>query len=65
MKKDNSSGFGIIGLLGVLFVGLKLAGVISWSWWYVLLPFYAGLLIGLAALFIILVFSVIAGLFEL
>ena len=30
-----------LALLGVLFVGLKLAGYISWSWWLVLLPFYA------------------------
>ncbi|ASD50442.1 hypothetical protein FDI24_gp160 [Acidovorax phage ACP17] len=32
----------IIGLLGVLFVALKLIGVITWSWWLVLLPFYLG-----------------------
>lgn len=28
-------------LFGVLFVGLKLGGVIAWSWWLVLLPVYA------------------------
>ena len=27
-------------LLGVLFVGLKLAHIINWSWWLVLLPLY-------------------------
>lgn len=26
-------------LLGLLFVGLKLGGVIAWSWFFVLLPF--------------------------
>jgi len=36
-----SKGIGVIGLLGVLFVGLKLVGKIDWSWWYVTLPFYA------------------------
>ena len=36
---------GIVGLLGVLFVALKLLGYITWSWWLVLLPFYAGLAI--------------------
>lgn len=30
----------IASLLGVLFVGLKLAKIIDWSWWLVLLPFY-------------------------
>lgn len=36
---------GIFGLLGVLFVALKLLGHITWSWWLVLLPFYGGLVI--------------------
>lgn len=31
---------GILGLLGLLFIGLKLAGVIAWSWWWVLAPFW-------------------------
>ena len=34
---------GILGALGIVFVVLKLVGVIAWSWWLVLLPFYAGL----------------------
>jgi hypothetical protein len=37
----NNYGSLIIGLLGVLFVGLKLTEVIDWSWWYVTLPFWA------------------------
>ena len=36
---------GIFGLLGILFVALKLLGYIAWSWWWVLLPFYGGLAI--------------------
>jgi len=36
----DSNCVGILGLLGVLFVGLKLGGVITWSWWLVTLPFY-------------------------
>lgn len=38
----NSGGIGIFGLLGVLFVGLKLGEVIDWSWWWVTLPFWGG-----------------------
>jgi len=34
-------------LLAILFIGLKLAEVIAWSWWLVLLPLYGGLAIGL------------------
>ena len=30
-------------LLGILFVGSKLAGFITWSWWLVTLPFWGGL----------------------
>lgn len=45
MSSGNSSsgGIGVIGLLGVMFVGLKLGGVIDWSWWLVTLPFWGGL----------------------
>ncbi len=39
---SNSSGIGFFGLLTVLFVGLKLTGFISWSWWWVLLPMWGG-----------------------
>lgn len=35
-----SGGIGIFGLLGVAFVVLKLCGVIHWSWWWVLVPFW-------------------------
>lgn len=31
----------VLGLLGVAFVVLKLTGVIGWSWWWVLAPFWA------------------------
>ena len=31
---------GFLTLLGLLFIGLKLGSVISWSWWWVLLPLY-------------------------
>ena len=41
-KSSNSSGVGVLGLLGVAFVVLKLTGYINWSWWWVLLPFYGG-----------------------
>ncbi len=37
---NQSSGIGVAGLLGVLFVALKLTHVISWSWLWVLAPFW-------------------------
>ena len=27
-------------LLAVMFIGLKLAGIIAWSWWWVLAPLW-------------------------
>lgn len=45
---SSSGGIGLFGLLGVLFVGLKLTGYIDWSWWYVTLPFWGGIALGLA-----------------
>lgn len=31
---------GLFGLLGILFVCLKLLGYIDWSWFWVVLPFF-------------------------
>jgi len=54
---SSSSGIGVIGLLGVAFVVLKLTGYISWSWWWVTLPFWGGLVI--VILILMVVFSVL------
>ncbi len=45
--------------LGLLFIGLKLAKVITWAWWLVLSPLWG------VALFYFVVFFVIAFLAEL
>lgn len=37
---NNSNGIGFLGLLTILFIGLKLGNVISWSWWWVLSPIW-------------------------
>ncbi len=39
--------------LGLTFVVLKLVGVIHWSWWLVLLPFYGGLAVFLFLAFLV------------
>ena len=41
-KESSSSGIGVLGLLGVVFVTLKLTGYITWSWWWVTAPFWGG-----------------------
>lgn len=38
--KVTSSGISFFGLLAVLFIGLKLGGVIAWPWLWVLAPIW-------------------------
>ncbi len=40
-RKEHGSN-NLIGLLGILFIGLKLTGHITWSWWLVTLPLWGG-----------------------
>lgn len=49
---SNGGGLGLFGVLGVVFVVLKLVGVIHWSWWLVTLPFWGGLALLALVLFI-------------
>jgi hypothetical protein len=63
-SSSSSSGIGFTGLLTVLFVGLKLTHVITWSWWWVLSPIWISFLIGLAFAVIILISAALAGLLK-
>ena len=40
-NKVRNSGIGFFGLLGIVFIVLKLVGVVNWSWWLVLAPLWA------------------------
>lgn len=63
MKDSNSNtkaaggGIGFSGLLGLLFIALKLCGVIDWSWWWVLAPFW----IPIALVIVIILVAVVIG----
>ena len=35
-----TSGIGFLGLLTILFIGLRLTNLITWSWWWVLAPLW-------------------------
>ncbi len=63
MSKNVSSGNGVstLGLLGVAFVILKLTGVINWSWWYVTLPFWGGIVLALIIGLIYLIYWLITN----
>lgn len=59
MSKSSSSSEGIttVGLLGVVFVTLKLCGVIDWSWWLVTMPFWVGLAVTLVYIILVFLFA--------
>lgn len=38
--ETKSGGIGFLGLLTILFIGLKLTNYIDWSWWWVLAPMW-------------------------
>ncbi len=41
--RENNGGVGIGAVVLVVFIVLKLVGVIDWSWWWVLSPLWVGL----------------------
>ena len=48
-------------LLGLLFIGLRLGGVIDWPWAYVLLPLWGPLALALLVLVVAAVIGIIAA----
>ncbi|CAK6604950.1 unknown function [Klebsiella phage vB_Kpn_K1PH164C1] len=44
---------GICSVLGLIFVTLKLTGVIAWSWLWVLLPFWGPIVVGVVLVFLV------------
>ena len=59
-KKSNSNvtGLSFFSILGLIFIVLKLTGVINWSWWWVLAPLWGSALFALLfMLFILFIFS--------
>ena len=52
-KTTASSGIGFSGLLTILFIALKLTGVIAWSWWWVLAPIWIPFVIVVLVLIVV------------
>ena len=61
---SSSSGIGFGGALTILFIGLKLGGVIDWSWWWVLSPIWISASIVLGIIVITLIGVFIAALLD-
>lgn len=54
-KTHVNAGFPVAGVLGLIFITLKLCGVIGWSWLWVLSPFWLpfAIVLGLGAIALI------------
>lgn len=55
-------GISVCSILGLFFVACKVFGVINWSWWLVLLPFWGPVAVGIA---IVVIAIIIAGFMDL
>lgn len=66
MSNSKTASFPILGILGLIFVTLKLAeiGVVAtWSWWLVLAPFWVPLAIVLSVLVVVLIGAALTAVF--
>jgi len=65
MESNNSIfGVGFLELLLLLFIGLKLGKVITWSWWYVTMPLWLPVVIVLAILLVVVIVALIAAIID-
>ena len=67
MSSKSTASFPIFGILGLIFVTLKLAeigAVASWSWWLVTLPFYGPIALVLGVFLVVAIVAGIAAVFK-
>ena len=59
-----SGGIGFSGLLTIVFIVLKLCGVINWSWIWVLAPMWVSVALCVTIILIVAIFSFIIMIFK-
>lgn len=59
-NSNKGNGLGLCDVLAIVFVILKLVGVIDWSWWWILSPIWIAFIIAITPL----VVSVISELIQ-
>ncbi|RZN42522.1 MAG: hypothetical protein EF813_01335 [Methanosarcinales archaeon] len=61
MSDNNKGGIGFVGLLTILFIGLKLTGYITWSWIWVLAPIWISIIVMVIILIIIAIIAMLSS----
>jgi hypothetical protein len=59
-KSSSSSGIGFCGLLTIVFIVLKLLGIINWSWLWVLSPIWISAILVVITLLIVFFVAIIS-----
>lgn len=62
-KTVSVRGVGLGGILGIIFIILKMVGVISWPWIWVLAPFWISIALFIIAFIFTLLFALIVSKF--
>lgn len=60
-SSSSSGGIGFVGLLTILFIGLKLTGYITWSWVWVLSPLWISFIVFIVIVLIIVLVLLVIG----
>ena len=61
-EKAGTLGTGFFSLMFLMFLGLKISGMIDWNWWWVFAPIWVPLLVGAAIIGIMfVVLAITAG----
>lgn len=64
MSDSSNGGIGFTGALTILFIGLKLADYIDWSWWWVLSPIWITTGLGLIGLALFGIYVFVEGVLD-
>jgi hypothetical protein len=58
-NSTSSGGIGFFGALAIVFITLKIIGILEWSWWLVLMPLWIPIMIVLGFVIFSLILAII------
>ena len=57
-NRSTTGGVGFFGLLGIVFIVLKLTGFIDWEWWIVLSPIWGSVLLVIIVFVVLMIIGI-------